>query len=665
VPITLSDVRLLTLFRSWRFNALGAGALCLASLAQAQMAAPVVPEPSLEDLLLTEVAGGSSNVAVSTAGRMTQGADLAPAVTDVVTWQEIQRLGLRNMAEVLRRLSGMQARSDYVSANLVVRGVGPGDFNNRVLVLLDGMRLNNNIYDAPALDRDFPVDISQIERVEFTPGPGSALYGGNALLGVVNVVTFKADQLRGSRVQFRQAPAGNSEVALSHGQRLEDGSEWVFLASWLTDPHPERTLEQSSEEWRRVQPFDWDRARRASLSYRREGLVLRAGADDRLRGSAFPSGDEEFRQSTESFQHRYAQASYEAQLGTAWDLNASLSWQQNFYRSDDPYPDGSTFYRFEAIGRWLNGELRVGRALGDAHYLLVGADAQRDIRQQFRYNVLSPKFESNNTQANRLGLFVQDEWRLGERQRLILGARHDSLSGQTSRWNPRLAYVWSPAPGSSLKASYGTAFRTPNRFETGSNTLRERAVSSAERLRSFDVSWDGQWGGVWRYRASAYRMRLIDPIASDIYSRGFFINAEPIRSSGIELSAEARWPSGWQLGLKWSRERTRQGEDNYPLSYSPKQMLRWSASTPVWDGWQVALHGEVYDRSIGFFHDHGGYGLVHANLLWRVMPGLTGSLGVQNLTGRRYVQSLSETYDWPLIRQGRRWLLNLQWQVGP
>jgi iron complex outermembrane recepter protein len=659
------QARLLTHPR-WQIRlAVGVGALAVAMTCQAQVRVAEALGSSLEQLLSAEVAGGSSNVAVSTAARMVQGADLAPAVTDVITWQEIQRLGLRSMAEVLRRLTGVQARSDYTSVNLVVRGMGPGDFNNRVLVLLDGMRLNNNIYDQAALDRDFPVDVSQIERVEFTPGPGSALYGGNALLGVVNVMTFRANQLRGSTIHLRQAPGGNSEVALSHGQRFEDGSEWSFLASWLTDPRLERTLDRTSEDWQQIEPYEWDRARRASFGYRREGLSLRAGADDRVLGRGAYWEGLEYRQGVETTQHRYAHAAYEAQVGAGWDLNASLSWQQSFFRSEDPDIEDPVPYRYEILGRWLNGELRVGRGVGAAHYLMAGLDAQRDVLQAFRFDTLRPAFSTSTAKGNRLGLFVQDEWRLAERQRLVLGLRHDRLEDQPARWNPRVAYVWSPSDGSSLKMAFGTAFRPPNRFEALSNETRDIPPLSPERLRSVDVSWDGQLGHVWRYRVSAYRMRLTDPIVRDIFGFGHHINDALNRGSGFELSAEARWPSGWQLGVKWSRENTRLGDSDLPVSYSPKQTLRWSASTPMLSAWQLALHGEVYDRSTGFIYDHAGYGLVHANVLWRPVPGLTASLGGQNLTGKRYLQSVSEVFDRPLIREGRRWLLTLQWQANP
>jgi len=180
--------------------------------------------PSLEDLLRTERRGAAADVSVSTASRQAQSADLAPAVTHVVSRQDIARLGLRSIADVLRRMPGLEVREDNEFTRVAVRGVAPGDFNGRVLFLLDGLRLNDNLYDGGPINREFYVDVSLIERVEFTPGPGSALYGGNALLGVVNIVTQRADTLAGPQAQVVLSPRGQVSTRLSYAQRLDSGA---------------------------------------------------------------------------------------------------------------------------------------------------------------------------------------------------------------------------------------------------------------------------------------------------------------------------------------------------------------------------------------------------------------------------------------------------------
>src|SRR6266699_2834590 len=76
-----------------------------------------------------------------------------------------------------------------------VRGVNrPETYNSRVLLLIDGLRTNNNVYEQAMLGTEFPLDVDLIERVEIVRGPSSSLYGTSAFFAVINVITRKAEQ---------------------------------------------------------------------------------------------------------------------------------------------------------------------------------------------------------------------------------------------------------------------------------------------------------------------------------------------------------------------------------------------------------------------------------------------------------------------------------------
>ena len=84
---------------------------------------------------------------------------------------------------------------DY--AYLVARGFQrPGDYNSRFLLLVDGVRLNDAVYDQAPIGTDFPMDMDMVERIEYVPGPGSAVYGSNALLGMRAGTTRRAEASR-------------------------------------------------------------------------------------------------------------------------------------------------------------------------------------------------------------------------------------------------------------------------------------------------------------------------------------------------------------------------------------------------------------------------------------------------------------------------------------
>ncbi len=112
-------------------------------------------------------------------------------------------------AEVLQLMPGLHISTDGSFYYIGVRGLGRhNDFNSRLLFLIDGVRANDNIGDAMLIGTDAMIDVESIDRVEFTPGPGSALYGNNAFFGVLNIVTQGASRLHGVALSMQLAEIG-------------------------------------------------------------------------------------------------------------------------------------------------------------------------------------------------------------------------------------------------------------------------------------------------------------------------------------------------------------------------------------------------------------------------------------------------------------------------
>ena len=138
---------------------------------------------SLEELL---------QVKISTAAKYEQLAADAPASVTLVTAEDIDLYGYRNLAEILRHTAGFYSSDDRNYTYLGVRGFSrPSDYNNRVLLLLDGHALNESVFGQTLLGNEMPLDMSSIQQVEIVRGPGSALYGSYAMFAVVNVITRK------------------------------------------------------------------------------------------------------------------------------------------------------------------------------------------------------------------------------------------------------------------------------------------------------------------------------------------------------------------------------------------------------------------------------------------------------------------------------------------
>ena len=145
----------------------------------------------------------------------------APASVTLITAKDIQEHGYRTLAAVLQSVRGFFVTNDRNYSSLGVRGfLRPGDFNSRVLLLVDGHRLNDDVYDQAMIGTEFPIDVDLIERIEVIRGPVSSLYGSNALFGVINIFTKRRRDLAGLQLAASAASFNTKQGRISYGGQL-------------------------------------------------------------------------------------------------------------------------------------------------------------------------------------------------------------------------------------------------------------------------------------------------------------------------------------------------------------------------------------------------------------------------------------------------------------
>jgi outer membrane receptor for ferrienterochelin and colicins len=162
------------------------GLLVLAAMA----AGTAIAQPPADQDLMSMQIEDLGRVQVYSASRHLEDARKAPSSVSIITAEEIRRYGWRTLAEALRSLRGFYISDNRQYTYMGVRGfMRPGDDNPRILLLVNGHRLNDKVYDTAALGGEFPVDLDLVDHIEVVRGPGSSLYGTNAIFGVINVIT--------------------------------------------------------------------------------------------------------------------------------------------------------------------------------------------------------------------------------------------------------------------------------------------------------------------------------------------------------------------------------------------------------------------------------------------------------------------------------------------
>ena len=199
-----------------------------AAQAGAKAVEPDFTSMSLEDL-------GSIRVpVVYAASKRAQSLADAPSSVSILTTEDIQHYGYRTLGEILNSVRGLYVTGDRTYNFLGVRGFNrPGDYGGRNLLLVDGHRINEALFDTTSYGHDFLLDVDLIDRVEVVRGPGSTLYGNNAFFSVVNVIPK-----RGRDYQWGEVSAGGGSFEtyqgrFTVGKQLTNGMEFLFSGSYL------------------------------------------------------------------------------------------------------------------------------------------------------------------------------------------------------------------------------------------------------------------------------------------------------------------------------------------------------------------------------------------------------------------------------------------------
>jgi iron complex outermembrane receptor protein len=635
-------------------RALGLG-LALFGAAAAVAASPEAPDLAalpLDALLDMPVTGASRLASPLT--------ETAAAVT-VVTADQIRALGYRTLGEVLASVRGVTVASDRSYDYIGVRGFyAPGDYNTRVLLLIDGNRVNDNLYDQAYIGSEFPLDVALIERVEFVPGQASAVYGANALFGVINVVTKTPHAGDPLQVEATAGSFGERSVRLGHTLDLPDGT----LLQWSVS-HGGMEGEDVPADGAVTPHGDIEQRTTAYLKATHGELTATALHQDRTKGNPacldVIAGDPR----TRNYDHQTL-------MDLTWVHDTSPTEQATLrafgglYRFvgtwaiDYPPP---TINEDIGEGRWWGLEARLASTRWDGHRIVVGAEWQDSpLLRQANFDVDPPSapYLDDRRHARRLGVFAEDEIRLAQAWTLDASVRHDDLSNHADETSARLALIWKPDERFVAKAIAGTAFRPPNAYEAyyqfpGTGGYEINPALRSEEVRGAELSIEWRPDASDRLSASVYRNVASDLIVQtyDTATATFrFANQAALTARGLELEWEHLMAGGARLRANLSLQRAHDGPAGEPLAtYAPPYLANVTAIVPIAPGIDAGLQGQA----VGSRGGAGAYALANLTLSSPLQAhGWSWQLGLVNLLDRRYDDPGVDLKAQPTIVQAGR-----------
>lgn len=622
---------------------------------------------NLEDLLRVEVQGAS---------RYEQPLAEAPSSATVIPASDIRRFGFRDMGEALQSARGVYTSNDRGYTYLGVRGFSrPGDYNSRILLLVDGARSNDPVYDQAMIGNEAPIDIDWVKRLEFVPGPSSASYGGNALFGIVNAVLWTGADLNGSRVSLDVGDGRGGRASLLSGGRTAGGLDWVagisayqrrggnlYFAEYDTPGTSDGVAHQRDGEryLKAMLKGSWENWRAtASFSQRQKDIPTA------YYSTVFDAPGNFVRDT-----------GYHLDIARTSTLAESLDQQLRLhfahYAYDADYPFTGSLNRDVTRADWWSAEWQTTWTGWRNHRLLTGIEVRSYERLEQRNFDVSPRVDNldDRHQGRTLGLFVQDEWRFAPGWLVNVGLRGDSQPNVPTIASPRVALIWHPRDEITLKMMGGSAFRAPNDYERhyGDNGVSQKPNPDLrpERIRTREVALDFTPTprlrlGIGHYQ---YTLRdLIDQETDPADNLLVFRNRDKLSARGWETDIELLFGNGWRArgSLAWQSIDQPGGE---PIN-SPRRLGKLLVDGPVTAlGATLGVNLQAMGPRRTVLGEVAGHVTGNAVLRQAQQRGHgQWSLGIYNLGGTRYRDPLGPEVA-PLDsleRDGRQW--RLRWEL--
>ncbi len=633
-------------------------------------------------------------VKIKTASLTEQTVATAPAAMTVFTRAEIDRLAVSYLHELLSYVPGYQASRelDYsYQYSTSARARKTGASSREILYLLDGVPVNNPRNGNSGAVFMYPV--THIERVEVMRGPGSALYGSNAITGVVNIISRKTQSY--ARVGFGNLNAGQVELAVHnqigawdlslslYGER-DSGEDYMVPDTFSNnrvatqDPMSQKQLRFIAEtshsalqlHYREIDSDDFYNTGRISNDYNyssQENTLLSArhrfnwwhNIESSITASFVQVHSINGNQSTPNGAFKQiSNPSSDAPLygyGEFKTQRIKLNWQNTYQLNTTDNIIFGTEIQREALTR----------ALGFTNYNLAQLTSQSFPITY--YGKLGPGVAiADQTGINSAGIFGQYQTSFNQHWFATIGLRYDRYEMFPSRTSPRLSIVHQTDNKHTFKLLYGEAYRVPNFSEVGfRNTVT--VLSNPSLRHEIAKTWDLIWLKKWQHTQIQFGLfanTFEDPITAALsQGRRTFTNGSNEKSKGAELELQFQPEKEWFLRMTASR-----------FWQLPQSAYRESSNT-------ASLHanyqhnlvnvnlGAIYigERTMNLASGDtlaiDDYWLLNGKIKYPLNERWHLSLMVKNMLDNEYqTPAIGSSLSEGIPNRGREWLLSAEYQ---
>jgi outer membrane receptor protein involved in Fe transport len=551
---------------------------------------------SIEELMTIEVDE------VFSASKYRQKVNEAPSSVTIVTSEDIRRHGYRTVADILNGARGFFTTYDRNYTYVGVRGFAlPGDYTTRILLMVDGHRINDNIYDNAATGTDFILDVDLIDRVEVSRGPGSSLWGSNAFFAVVNVVSRSGRNLKGTELSGEAGSFNTYKGRVSYGASAKTGLDAIISATGYRSSG-DRLYFPEYDERNALHAVgatnngysdncDFDRYGSVFTKIAAQNVTIAAAYVERTKG--IPTGvygiDFNNPANKTTDQQGYVDMQYNRAFGSSVEMTGRVFYDYYHYAGDYLYSGVDN--RDSSNGSSWGGEARLGLRTGGSHRIILGAEYQGNLRQDQKNADVDPfvLYFDDQRRSRIWAAYVQDEIMLSPSLLMNAGLRYDHTSTFGGTTNPRLAAIWRAGDASTFKLIYGRAFRAPSVYElyyeapASTPPIVANPGLRPEKIDTYEAVYEHSFDPQVRASISAYSYRIQDLIVQSTDPLGVSTheNLDEVEGKGIEIEVEKRWNSGLQGRFSYALQQAVNVKTDVTLPNSPEHLAKVTLSLPL------------------------------------------------------------------------------------
>ncbi len=649
--------------------------VALGRIARADVPSPAVDPADLPPLPTTIEEQSSSatvlaassaeeDVVVGAAKREQSLGNVASAVT-VISADRIRRFGYKTIAEAVAGVAGAYVEDTRIVANLGFRGINIlGDFNTRILILVDGATVNEAWGSFAGISFGSLVSIDDIARIEVIRGPVSSVYGTNAFFGIINIVTKSANESAHEyvRTSINSIAGSVTTAGFARGDLKQQIRGSVQFADRIGETSTVPGIGDPGTQLK----GDGSLTYAASLAGTYNGTFAQIRAFHYRRDSPFApyNGDP-----TASSPYQEDNSQVLAEGGHTFELDKKTTMVVRGYANLYEFYDHIVQYQlppFDDYGtaKTFGAEVRARRELLDNNKLGVtfGGEASESITESHSFQYFDPGVTVPKN-FNIEGVYAEVDGQPNKYIGFTGGVRYDRNSVIDNRLSPRAALFISQPEQYGLKLLYAEGFRNPSAYEAFFHDDVSFAAPDhlhSETIRSFEgvLWWKPIPGLSTRFSAFYWDARDIVEQEPDADNPNLlqFQNVGRIVSQGFEVEASYRNSAGWYGFGGGAYSDVGVSEDpTMPVVFgnfvnAPRITAAGGISTPLIGGVVHASAEVTYispraTRPEGDGIDSPAWTGVNLTLYAPAVAGFDVTAGVRNLIGTRDMMPAPGDYD--------------------